>query len=529
MRKGSYESGDINIHAGFAISFYETLKDGNFIPRWNSDIIYGYGYPLFIFAYPLPYYLTAFFHFLGFSFISSIKIILGLSFIASGITMFFFIKEELKNKYAAFAASIIYLFSPYHLVDLHFRVALGENISFAILPFCFFSIKRMFQKPTFAWTILSGVSLALLILSHQAISLTSFPFIIIYCLYLLMKKKNTKIKSLFSYISFLAMGLSLSSFYWIPAIFESKYINLLSHGNISFIGLNQLFYSPWKWGFLFQGPQGELSLMVGYAQWLIIILSIILFISNRISLKEKGIYSISIISFFALLVMTQSISNPIWMNTSLLRGFQFSYRLLLCISFFTSIIAGIVIKNFTQKWFLIGLCLITISITFLNWGNRKTLPQLTDAAIQYEFPKSMAKVGQGTTIWVDSNKFESDKRMVPHIDILQGNASISETSRNSTKHKYSISVLSKTAMFKENTLYFPNWVVKVDNEIYPISFTDPMYPGVITFSLNKGPHIVEVIFMDTSVRIFSMFLSGLTFLGILIYAFASKKLNSPKI
>lgn len=529
LRKGTYESGDLNIHAGFAMSFYESLKDGNFIPRWSSEIIYGYGYPLFIFAYPLPYYLTAFFHFLGFSFISSLKIILASSFIVSGITMYFFVKEELKNKFSAFIASVIYLFSPYHLVDLHFRVAIGETIAFAILPFCFFAIKKISNKITLLWFLLSALSFSLIILSHQAIALTSIPFLFAYCLYLWVTINRKEIKYVFFCLFSLVCGIFLSSFYWLPLIIESKYINLLTKGTISFIQLNQLLYSPWKWGFLFQGPKGELSFIVGYVQWLIIILSVILFIMRRMSLKEKGIYSISIISFFILLIMTQSFSSPIWTNTPLLRGFQFSYRLLLPISFFVSIIAGIVIKNIKNKWIFFVLCFIAVSTTILNWGNRKTLPQLNDAAVQYEFPNSMTKVGKGTTIWVDSNKFTSEKRLAPHIVIIRGKANVSEFSRNSTKHKYLIKIISDKADIKENTLYFPNWIVKVDNNLYPFSFTDPDYPGVITFSLSKGYHTVEVIFMNTFIRIFSMFLSGMTFLGILIYAFASKKLSFPKL
>src|SRR3989338_7386795 len=101
LRKGTYESGDLNIHVGFAASFFESLRDGNFIPRWSSQIIYGYGYPLFLFTYPVPYYLASLFHVFGFTFINSFKIILALSFLSSGAAMYLFIKEELKNRYSA--------------------------------------------------------------------------------------------------------------------------------------------------------------------------------------------------------------------------------------------------------------------------------------------------------------------------------------------------------------------------------------------------------------------------------------------
>ena len=70
----------------------------------------------------------------------------------------------------------------------------------------------------------------------------------------------------------------------------------------------------------------------------------------------------------------------------------------------------------------IGLCLIVILTTILNWGNRRTIPQLNDQAIKYDFPRNMTKVGNSVTIWVDSDKFKSNARLVPHITIPQGEA-----------------------------------------------------------------------------------------------------------
>ncbi|MEK7572914.1 MAG: 6-pyruvoyl-tetrahydropterin synthase-related protein [Patescibacteria group bacterium] len=517
LRSGTYESGDLTIHTSFAISFYESLMDGNFVPRWSSQMIYGYGYPLFIFVYPLPYYLVSLIHFLGFTFIDSIKIILALSFISSGIGMYLFIKEELRNKFSAFFAALVYLFSPYHLVDLHFRVAIGEILAFAILPFCFLAIKKMSYSITPRWFYFSTISFSLLILSHQAISLISFPFIIVYYLYLWITKNNKKIKYIFFYIFTLVVGLLLSGFYWLPVVMESQYMNLLTKGNISFVPLGELFYSSWKWGFLFQGHKGELSFMVGYVQWFIIIFSIILFIKGKISLKEKKIYLISVISFFILIIMTQSVSSPIWMSVPILRGFEFSYRLLLLISFFISIIAGITMKNVNNRWLLIGLCIVTISITILNWGNRGTIPQLNDQAIKYEFPRNITKVGHSTTIWVNSDKFKSNNRLVPHIIVLQGEANISETFRNSVRHEYLINVISKNALIRENTLYFPGWKLYVDNNIYPINFQNPKYPGIILFDLSPGLHDIEISFEDTPIRKISKLISFVTGVFLVFY------------
>lgn len=289
---------------------------------------------------------------------------------------------------------------------------------------------------------------------------------------------------------------------------------------------------PWKWGFLFQGPKGELSFMVGYVQWVVILLSILLFLKKaKEKVKERNLYLISIVSFFTLLLLTQSFSKPIWMNVPLLNGFQSSYRVLLLASFFVSIIAGILVKNITNKRFFIILCIITISTTILNWGNRKMLPFQTDSAILHEFPKNMSKVGLGTTIWVDSNKFNINQRTVPHIVVLNGNATIIETSRTSTKHEYLINVKSDIASIKENTLYFPNWTVKVNGNLYPFNFINSSSRGIITFNLNQGSYKLEVAFGDTNVRKFSSLvsLSSLIALFILILFLILKRQKQSKI
>ena len=119
-RKGGYESGDLSIHSIFAISFYNSLRDGNFIPRWAGEMYFGYGYPLFIFIYPLPYYIVSLFHLLGFDFTSSVKLLLVFSYLVSGLFMYLWIKIIL-GKIPAFTASVFYLFAPYHLVDMHLR------------------------------------------------------------------------------------------------------------------------------------------------------------------------------------------------------------------------------------------------------------------------------------------------------------------------------------------------------------------------------------------------------------------------
>src|SRR5216683_8054468 len=52
LRPGDYESGDFNIHIYRIMSFYDSLREGHFLPSWAPELNATYGYPLFIFNYP---------------------------------------------------------------------------------------------------------------------------------------------------------------------------------------------------------------------------------------------------------------------------------------------------------------------------------------------------------------------------------------------------------------------------------------------------------------------------------------------
>src|SRR3989339_1704167 len=59
-----------------AAALIESLRDGQFPPRWAGDLNFGYGSPIFIIYYPLGGYLISIMHFLGLGLERSYEIIL---------------------------------------------------------------------------------------------------------------------------------------------------------------------------------------------------------------------------------------------------------------------------------------------------------------------------------------------------------------------------------------------------------------------------------------------------------------------
>ncbi len=512
LRKGTYESGAFSDYVKFSTSFYQTLLDGNFIPSWDAFRCGLYGCPIFLFMYIFPYYVVSLFHFVGFSFIASIKLLLIAGYILSGITMYYWIKTQYGKK-AGFVASIFYLFAPFHLIDLHFRADIAHVLTFVFIPLNFLLVKKIIEQPTLKWIIFQAIVLVFLTTSHQAIAVWSFIFITCYGFLLWSISSKKKFRVIIYFILSLILGLLLSAFYWLPILVEAKYIFWGIHADIAFEKINLFFYSPWRMGFLFQGPHGELSFVIGYVHLLIFFLSLVLVIKRKIQKKIKYISYFFIFSSLFTFFMTQEISKFVWEMTPLIKNFQFSYRLLVFIAFFLATIAGIYSKYISNKKIII-ICILVIFSTILNWGHRKIIPEINDHDLQSELfqgrtPTAIVIMPN----WVDSKdflRFESYPVKEP-VNILEGEAKTLQIFRNTTKHEYIIHALSNVVV-KENTLYFPGWTLYINNKPHPINYTNKEFPGIITFNLNKGLYKVELMFKDTPVRTFSLMVSFISWI-----------------
>lgn len=523
FRKGTYESGDLSLHVKIAMSFYESLQDGNIIPRWANIVCYGYGCPQFVFMYPLPYYIISLFHFLGFSFIFSVKLLLISSFLASGIAIYFWIKD-LFGKIPAFVSALFYLFAPYHLIDMHFRVSIGEMLAFVFLPLIFLSTNKLIKIKNYKWFFINGFLFFLLILAHQAIVLASLFLFLSYGFFFLFKN-SLKVKSLVLYIISFIYGILLSSFYSLPVIFESRYTHWNNYMDVAFPNMTDFLYSPYRYGFLFQGPKGELSFLIGYIQLIIIIISVYLIIYRKI--KNKQFLLFFTILFFLYLLMMQSITKSIWNNIVFLKSFQFSYRLLVFLVFSVSVLAAVIVQNIKNKSFIFVVCFIAVFSTTLNWGNRKVIPEINDNYLKNEMFKENSLGGNPLNPkWVNLNLPWTKTLPKSSIEVLSGKANITQFKRNSTEHGYFIDAKTQV-LIKENTFYFPGWALNVDGQNHPIDFEYSKYPGVITFNLEKGLHRVELLFLDTPVRKISKFISlSILFLSFL---YLIRSILFPKI
>lgn len=496
FRQGGYESGDFNIHLYRTISFFTSLNEGILLPSWAGQLNQTYGYPLFIFNYPLPYYLISFFHLLGFGYVISMKLFLTLNIFGSGLIMYWTMRQHFKNDLAAFTATVFYLFVPYHLIDVHFKVVIGEILFFTLLPLALYFLDKLVKKKVES-ILYFGIVFFLLVLSHVVIALfAAILFTSISIMFYFEDKRNGR-RIIYSTIFALCIGGIMSLYIWTTPFLMSKYTiyQQILTPTVYSVELKELIFSPYRYGLLFQGPKGEIANIIGYSQLLVVFGLIFVLFKRGVKSKIKSRLIFWLGSFFILTFLITPYADIIWREIPLLRNVG-NQRILILVAFVTSILAGYLPIIFPKKQKIIYIfLLVTVLSTSLNWGQRRVIPTTDDSYLLKNLPQSTVN-GEAhfyaNSKWVNKDKMWFLNPPLNNLIIKRGNGEIKELSRNSTIHRYVVYAKSPLIL-QESTLYFPGWIVKINNKVVPISYeTD----ALINFLAPNGLSLIEVSYSD---------------------------------
>ncbi|MBI5123523.1 hypothetical protein HZA75_06720 [Candidatus Roizmanbacteria bacterium] len=507
-------------HVARIANFYQNLQEGTIIPRWAANLNFGYGHPILMFLYPLPSYFASLFYFLGFSFVDSTKLVFGVSFILSGLAMYLWLKSFLSLP-SAFAGSLLYTFAPYRFVDLYVRGAIGEHMAFIFPPLVLYFLYKIAQNEKQYWNLLGGsLSLAGLILAHNAISLMFLPVIIFYIIYLFWKL-NKKKNFLLTAAGLFILGFVASAFFWLPAFFEGKYTlrDIVTSNEVlnRFITWKDMLYGPWSYGIT-----GQFTVQFGILHWLVIITAIPLAIFwYKKKNKNWVLVGIFLLAFLLTAFLMTDFSKIIWEKITILKKFQFPWRLLSLSVFFSAVLGAFIFSIIPQAGQKTGLIVLIAAVLLINkdyWHAKDYFykPEVFYSGI---YDKT-TDTGESSPIW---SVRLMEHRPGAHLEVIDGKAEIKEADRGSTVHNYKV-LASKKTKLRENTLYFPGWSVLVDGREVPIEFQDPNSRGLMTFGVEGGSHIINITFKETRLRLIADILSLSSLFVLIILGILKKKI-----
>lgn len=457
-------------------AFHETLRAGQFPVRFLDRLNFTYGYPVLNFLYPLPFYAGEAIHLLGFNFIDSIKILFALSFPLGTLFMYLWIRPKMGFG-AGIISAVFYSYFPYHLLDVYKRGSLGEVIAFAFIPMVFYFCDKLQQTKKWHYLSFGGVALAALITSHNTLGFLFFPLVVIYSFSGIIYTKE-KPAYLLQVVTLLLLGLSMSAFFWIPALHDLQYTRV----GQSLVGNYQDYFLNWNNFFPF----------IGILTLPIIIISLLIFLKKR----NTAIIALTLLVLLSIFLST-SLSNFIWEHSFLPRVVQFPWRFISLTTFALSVLlAHIFNKKKSIILILIAIIIIVISGTY-NLKVSRTF-----------YPESYYSTDDGSTTvnneympkWV---LFYPTFRPPHTLEILSGQGEL--LSDRQIKAQTDV-------VLRINKVFFPGLEILVNGKKAPFNYQKN---GMPELTLPPGTYEVVSRFVETPTRQLANFIS-LAGLGIAI-------------
>ncbi len=511
-----------DLQVGRLYEMRKCMQDKQIPCRWVPDMGYGYGYPLFNFYPPLPFYIGYVFNVLGFNLIAVTKILFLIGIIGGGVFMYY-LGEKIWGQLGGLVSAVFYTWAPYKAVDIYVRGALNEFWALMFFPLIIYALCQVVDQGKKYIPLLS-LSYAGLLLSHNGMSMLFTPLMIIWGLgYLIIRHRGIKIykqKIVQLLISGL-WGVGLAAFFVLPAFLEKKYVhvetmlmgyfNYLAH----FVSLRQMFLDrSWGYGASVWGLDDGMPFQVGIIHWLTAVPVLGWAMINFKKINKKIIYAVGF--FFILFLSGVFLSHPrstfIWKELKFLEFLQFPWRFLALATFGLSVLSGGLVKILKNKTKLVWAVLIlTIALNFRYFTPDKIIKTNVEEKILSE--EGWHKL-QTDAIFDYLPKSADMPPAEPAPGRPQsGNIAINSHTQGTDWYQAEVE-----AEQEEDLIFpifnFPNWQAWIDEQ--PSEITTAEELGRIKVKIPQGEHEVFLKLTDTPLRKWSNLISLLTWAGLVV-------------
>lgn len=519
------------------------LSEGIFPVRWVPDLGYGYGYPIFNFYGPLPYYIGGGFNSIGFDALMSTKIMFGLGILLSSFSMFFLAKRFFGNA-AAILSATVYLYFPYHAVNIYVRGAVGEFFAYAFLPILFLGIFQLLEFKKIKSNLIYPfatitIGTFLVATSHN---LTIFMSLIIICPIFLAGLFLAKSGKLFFFVvlSALVYGFFLAAFYVLPAFWEMKFANVSSQigGGADFkehyVCIGQYWDSMWGYGGSTHGCNDGFSFKLGKSNILMLASVIVMFLYSLLRKQIKIPEKVMILSLVGLLFgifLSLSLSHFVWDSIPFMQYIQYPWRFNNFIGLFMALIIGY-FAFFLRKYMNIKATYVVLStITLLtivinaklfepqsynlndaNFYTRKEYINFTVSKISDEYlpigfvkPRQLSELPKNDVeVYKTSGRLDLELPRYDHLRI-----------------KY---FLPHNGVIHINRAFYPSWEARINGKNVPIIPA----PDGMNILVDRGNGLMDLRMESTTIQSIGNIFTVVAFLTLstVIIVFLRKKNSS---
>lgn len=453
-------------------AFFQTFREGQFPVRFLGRLNNSYGYPVANFLYPGFLYLGSLIHAIGASFSQSVEFIIAGSVFLSALFLFFLLKRHF-DAIPATAATVSYLLSPYLLYDIYKRGSVGELAAIAMGLACFFCLTKKLR-------LFLPITVFFLLVSHNTLAVF---FIMLLAVYIIIKRE-------FSFFVPMGIGIIMSSFFWIPALWE-----------LQFVSFSQIAVSN---PFAYFGESH--TLLFWSAPWII---AAGLAAAKKIPQQENERNYFLIV--FALGVFFSSIlSGFLWTSKTLTDIVQFPFRFQTLLLLSGPWITAFLLQGKKPRMQLFISLVIVVYFGIFGFQRMQSVKSVVRE-------EGYFTTNEGTTTvlseylpkWITNiPQYRSAKR----LEFFKGKGEILKGTVTTQKIDVTL-VTQENSVVQINTIFYPGWGATLDNKPVQIDYDNPS--GFMRIPVPKGEHRLFVEFRETIARFAA---DSLTLFGCVLYA-----------
>ncbi len=453
-------------HPGFFVSddgewmiirlsaFYQSLAEGQFPVRFLGRLNNSYGYPVANFLYPGFLYLGSLLHFAGFSFVASVKLILAASIVGASTFLFLLLRHYKYTILAAVGGVAAFLFSPYVGFNLYRRGSVGEILGFFAGAMTFYSLAA--RK-----VLLLPLAVALLIVSHNSLALLILGVCAMYIVY----------KRMWGSVGYMAIGVGLASFFWLPALFEQRFVPFAAT-----IISNPQTYFPIS-----------VQLLTVSSAW--IVGALVLLVASKKTDERFFLFMLFLTAFLA-----SPASAFIWKYALVGQLIQFPFRFLGVAALLTPVVVAGALRATGKRGVILFAFLAMIWVM--------TATSITARVDHVNREEGFYTTNEGTTtvaneympVWV---RELPKTRPTSRVEMVDGDAEM--VIKNATTQRIQATIEAQTeAVVQVNTIYYPGWGIIIDGSPVAIDYTNPK--GLMRATVPQGSHTLIAEFRETVPR-----------------------------
>ena len=575
LRPGLPSVADAAIHLFRTAEWVRVWQDGILYPRWAPNLAFGHGFPLFIFAPPLPYFIAGSLNLLGLSLETAIKALPIMGLVGMGLGMYLFVRDVLGPR-AGVVAAVAFVYAPFQLRESYLY---GGNypqlLAIALFPWVLWTFRRTVISSRIRDVLLAGLAYAALALCHNFHAFIFTPILAAYVLGLLIVRRpasTDRWTPLLRALGAGALGLALSACFWLPALYERQwtlaqegFYVVRSNFQLRFLSFSELLAGPQ----LLDGRAANpyLPFALGWGILLLALLGLLALAGlKRLSSQER--YHLAFFtSLLGLAVfMMLPASSFLWETVPFLATAEFPWRFMGLATLSLGVLAGggflllehlfahsetdtdrhgLSLSSVRTHLPTVFLCtavlLLILSAAvytypphpFTAYGT----PTLADS-VHYEVSTQTigtTTLGEYLPLWVKERPLTSsmvkDYLASRPVDKLDRSQLPPQTTARLVEHaaaRDAYQVSSPRAWtLRLNTFYYPGWAASIDGQPADFSIDEPR--GLIAVPMPPGEHTVAVYFENTPVRTVANGVSVaalLAVLGAAVYAGMSRRARS---